>query len=109
MFAGSPIQAQRVASHQSMFGSPQARNDAVDAVKYWGRVCFVGEGNTTTFDISPQIIHKQITIHGSWTFSTGGLAEVADYVVERNVPLDDLITHSFRLDQAELEKMIQAG
>jgi len=76
------------------------RNDAVDAAKYWGRVCFVGEGNTTTFDISPQIIHKQLTIYGSWTFSTGGLAEVAEFVVERNVPLDDLITQRFKLDQA---------
>ena len=33
-------------------------------------------------------------------FSTGGLAEVADFVVERNVPLDDLITQRFQLDQA---------
>ena len=81
-------------------GISQVRNDAVDAVKYWGRVCFVGEGNTTKFDVSPQIIHKQLTIYGSWTFSTGGLAEVADFVVERNVPLDDLITQRFQLDQA---------
>lgn len=81
-------------------GIPQVRNDAVDAARYWGRVCFVGEGNTTTFNISPQIIHKQLTIYGSWTFSTAGLAEVADFVVERDVPMDDLITHRFRLDQA---------
>ena len=48
-------------------GNPEARVNAVRAARIWGRVCFVGEGNTTTFDISPDIIHKQLTIHGSWT------------------------------------------
>lgn len=81
-------------------GIPEVRLQAVDSAKLWGRVCFVGEGNTTTFDVSPQIIHKQLTIYGSWTFSTGGLAEVAQFVVDRQVPLRDLITHTFALDQA---------
>ena len=81
-------------------GIPEARINAVDSAMLWGKVCFVGEGNTTTFDVSPQIIHKQLTIYGSWTFSLGGLAEVADFVVERNVPLLDLITHRFTLEQA---------
>ncbi len=81
-------------------GIPQARINAVDSAKLWGRVCFVGEGNTTTFDVSAQIIHKQLTIYGSWTFSTGGLAEVARFVVERDVPLTDLVTHRYRLEDA---------
>jgi threonine dehydrogenase-like Zn-dependent dehydrogenase len=81
-------------------GIPEVRLNAVDSARLWGRVCFVGEGNTTTFDVSPQIIHKQLTIYGSWTFSLSGLAEVANFVVERHVPLKDLITHRFTLDQA---------
>jgi threonine dehydrogenase-like Zn-dependent dehydrogenase len=81
-------------------GIPQARINAVDSAKLWGRVCFVGEGNTTTFDVSAQIIHKQLTIYGSWTFSTGGLAEVTRFVVERDVPLTDLVTHRYRLEDA---------
>ena len=81
-------------------GVPQVRINAVDSARLWGKVCFVGEGNTTTFDVSAQIIHKQLTIHGSWTFSLGGLAEVARFVVERDVPLNDLITHRFRLEEA---------
>jgi threonine dehydrogenase-like Zn-dependent dehydrogenase len=76
----------------------------------WGRVCFVGEGNTTTFDISPQIIHKQLTIYGSWTFSLDGLAEVARFVVERRVPMNDLITHRFALQEAvEAYKLFDSG
>ncbi len=82
-------------------GIPEARINAVDSTRYWGRVCFVGEGNTTTFDISAQIIHKQLTIYGSWTFSLAGLAEAANFVVEREAPLKKLITHRYRLGQAD--------
>ncbi len=82
-------------------GIPQARINAVDSARYWGRVCFVGEGNTTTFDVSAQIIHKQLTIYGSWTFSLAGLAEAANFVVDRGAPLDRLITHRYALDQAD--------
>ena len=80
-------------------GIPEVRNNALDAAMLWGRVCFVGERNPTTFDVSRQIIHKQLTVYGSWTFSLSGLAEVAQFVVDRQVPLKDLITHRFPLDQ----------
>ena len=82
-------------------GIPQVRNDALNSVRNWGRVCFVGEGNPTSFDISGQIIHRQLTIYGSWTFSLSGLDEAARFVVDRDVPLDKLITHHYSLDQAE--------
>ena len=82
-------------------GIPEVRIQAVDSAKYWGKVCFVGEGNTTTFDISRQIIHKQLTVLGSWTFSQSGLADVAKFVVERKSPMSKLITHTFSLDEAQ--------
>ena len=82
-------------------GIPEVRIQAVDSAKYWGKVCFVGEGNTTTFDVSRQIIHKQLTILGSWTFSQAGLSEVANFVVQRNSPMDKLITHTYGLDEAQ--------
>ncbi|HEX2185157.1 MAG TPA: zinc-binding dehydrogenase [Chloroflexota bacterium] len=82
-------------------GQPEARVNAVRSARVFGRVCFVGEGNTTTFDVSPQIIHKQLTIYGSWTFSTVGMEECARFVVDRKVPLDAIITHRFSLDEAE--------
>ena len=82
-------------------GIPDVRIQAVDSVRVWGRVCFVGEGNTTTFDISGQIIHRQLTVYGSWTFSIGGLAEVAQYVVENDIPIDKLITHTYPFEEIE--------
>ena len=81
-------------------GIPEVRNDAMDSVRNWGRVCLVGEGGETSFDVSRQIIHRQLTIYGSWTFSLGGLAEVVEFVDERKVPMSDLITHSFPLERA---------
>ena len=82
-------------------GNPEARVNAVKSARTFGRACFVGEGNTTTFEVSPQIIHKQLTIYGSWTFSTVGMEECARFVVDRKVPLRELITHTFSLAEAD--------
>jgi len=72
----------------------------VRSARVWGRACFVGEGGTVTLEPSPDIIHKQLTIYGSWTFSTVGLDACARFVVDRAIPLRRLITHRYRLDQA---------
>ena len=91
-------------------GIPQVRNNAVNSAKRWGRVCFVGEGGDTTFDVSAQIIRKQLTIYGSWTFSIDGLAEVVEFVVDRRVHVRDLITHRFPLDRAaEAYRLFDGG
>ena len=82
-------------------GQAPARVNAVKSAQMWGRVCFVGEGNTTTFEISPDIIHKQLTIYGSWTFSSVGQAECTQFILDRHLPLSKLLTHRFTLDQAE--------
>src|SRR5881296_4705935 len=82
-------------------GNPDARVAAVKSAATWGRVCFVGEGNTTTFDISQDMIRKQLTIHASWTFSSIGQEECARFIAERKIPLKRLLTHRFTLEQAE--------
>jgi len=81
-------------------GIPAVRVDAMKSTGIWGRLCFVGIGGETTIDISGQVINKQLTLYGSRTFSIGGLAEVADFVVDRGVPLKELITHRFPLEEA---------
>ena len=82
-------------------GNPEARVAAVRSAATWGRVAFVGEGNTTTFDISQDMIRRQLTIHASWTFSSAGQAECARFVADRRIPLDRLLTHRFTLEQAD--------
>jgi threonine dehydrogenase-like Zn-dependent dehydrogenase len=81
-------------------GQPEARANAVKSARMWGRVVFVGEGNTVTLDVSPDVIHKQLTIYGSWTFSSVGQAECARFILDHEIDLSQLLTHKFSLDQA---------
>jgi threonine dehydrogenase-like Zn-dependent dehydrogenase len=82
-------------------GVAEARVAAVRSAGTWGRVCFVGEGGTTTFDISQQMLRRQLTIHASWTFSAMGQAECARFVVDKKIPLKTIFTHRFKLEEAD--------
>ncbi len=82
-------------------GAAAARAAAVRAVRSWGTACFVGEGGHVTLDVSPDMLRRQVTVIGSWTFSTIGQAECADFVAARGVAVEKLFTHHWRLDQAE--------
>ena len=67
----------------------------------WGKACFVGEGGEVTLDVSSDLLRRQVTLIGSWTFSTVGQAECARYIADRGIEVDRLFTHRWRLDQAE--------
>jgi threonine dehydrogenase-like Zn-dependent dehydrogenase len=82
-------------------GTPAGRLAAVRGARTWGTVCFVGEGDSVTLDVSPDMLRKQLTIIGSWTFSTTGQAECASFVADRKIAVDHLFTHRWRLDQAD--------
>src|SRR5574337_1254665 len=82
-------------------GNPEARVAALRSTQTWGRVCFVGEGNPTTFDVSQDMIRRQLTIVASWTFSLVGQWECARFIAERKLPLQRLLTHRFSLEQAD--------
>lgn len=79
----------------------EARRQAVQCVRTWGRACFVGEGGNVALDVSPDLLRRQVTLIGSWTFSTSGQKDCADFIAERGVDVDALFTHRWRLDQAE--------
>ena len=82
-------------------GAAAARKAAVRATRVWGKVCFVGEGGEVTLDVSPEVLRRQLTIIGSWTFSRFGQADCARFVAERGIAVDALFTHRYRLDEAE--------
>ena len=81
-------------------GAPAARLAAVRGARTWGTVCFVGEGNDVTLDVSRDLIRKQLTIIGSWTFSAVGQAECARFVADNKIPLERIFTHRYNLDEA---------
>jgi threonine dehydrogenase-like Zn-dependent dehydrogenase len=73
----------------------------VRATRSWGTACFVGERGQVTLDVSPDLLRRQITLVGSWTFSRQGQAECAEFVADHNIPVEKLFTDRWRLDQAE--------
>ena len=81
--------------------APAARAASVRATRTWGRVCYVGEGGSVTLDVSPDLLRKQITLLGSWTFSKTGQADCARFIAEHGVPVDKLITHRFKVEEGE--------
>jgi threonine dehydrogenase-like Zn-dependent dehydrogenase len=82
-------------------GAPEGRVTAVRGARAWGTVCLVGEGGSVTIDVSPDMLRKQLTIIGSWTFSKVGQADCARFVADRRIQVDDLFTHRWTLGQAE--------
>jgi threonine dehydrogenase-like Zn-dependent dehydrogenase len=90
-------------AHLSLDASsaPSARQQAVQCVRTWGKACFVGEGNTVTLDVSSDLLRRQVTIIGSWTFSTVGQAECARFIADRGVDVDKLFTHRWNLEDAQ--------
>lgn len=81
-------------------GNPNARVAAVKSTRTFGTMCFVGEGGTVTLDVSNDIIRRQLTMLGSWTFSKTGQLDCAEFIAKHKVPVEKLITHRFKLDQA---------
>lgn len=83
-------------------GNPDARLAAVRSTRTWGTVGLVGEGKELTVDVSQHLIRRQLTLMGSWTFSTVIQAECARFIVDRRIPVEKVFTHRYkRLDQAE--------
>jgi threonine dehydrogenase-like Zn-dependent dehydrogenase len=82
-------------------GAPEGRVMAVRAARPWGTVCFVGEGGAVTLDVSRDLLRKQLTVIGSWTFSTIGQSDCARFVAERKIAVDRLFTHRWQLTQAD--------
>ena len=80
--------------------SADARRQAVQCVRTWGKACLVGEGGQMTLDVSPDMLRRQVTLIGSWTFSTVGQAECAKFIADRGVDVDKLFTERWKLDQA---------
>ncbi len=81
--------------------APEGRISAIRSAKVWGTMCFVGEQRDVTIDVSPDVLRKQLTMVGSWTFSVIGQSECARFIVEREIPVDRLFTDRWKLDQAD--------
>ncbi|MGA2182331.1 MAG: zinc-binding dehydrogenase [Bryobacteraceae bacterium] len=87
-----------------------ARTTAIRATRKWGKMVMLGEGGTVEFNPSPDIIHDQKTIYGSWVTSTWLMEELVERLVRWNLHPADLITHRFSLDRvSEAYSLMASG
>lgn len=81
-------------------GHPDARHLALASTAFGGRSAFVGEGGQVTFDVSPMLIHKQITLHGSWVTSLGHMRDLLGHLARWQLHPERIVTHRFPLEDA---------
>ena len=81
-------------------GAPAGQNLALDAAAKQGRVAFVGESRATQINPSDQIIRKLLTVVGGWYFPLFEWSEIVRLVLGRQLPVEDLVTHRFDIDDA---------
>ncbi|MEZ5666101.1 MAG: alcohol dehydrogenase catalytic domain-containing protein [Alphaproteobacteria bacterium] len=83
-------------------GNEAAQNMALDATMPFGKVAFIGEAARTTIRPSEQLLRKQLTLFGSWYFSTHEYDDILRTIQEKDIDLAVLATHRFALDDAEI-------
>ena len=80
-------------------GASPAARDALHVLATWGVACWVGVGSTIQFDLSEHL-YRQVTALTSWALSIPAMHGCANFVVEREIDLDTLFTHTWTLAQA---------
>jgi threonine dehydrogenase-like Zn-dependent dehydrogenase len=91
-------------------GSAPGRSTALAGLRRWGRMAFVGEGGEMSFDVSHDVIHRQLTLVGSWVSSVGRMAELVERLAVWDLHPEVVVTHRFGLDQAdEAYRLVDGG
>jgi threonine dehydrogenase-like Zn-dependent dehydrogenase len=82
-------------------GHTLGRQLAIRATRQWGKMVMLGEGGTVEFNPSPDIIHDQISIHGSWVTNLWRMEELVERLARWGIHPEDLVTHRFELKDAD--------
>jgi threonine dehydrogenase-like Zn-dependent dehydrogenase len=82
-------------------GAAPARRAAVRCVRTWGTACYVGEGGDVTLEVSPDLLRRQVTLIGSWTFSAMGMLECARFIADNKIDLERIFTHRWHIEQVD--------
>ena len=80
-------------------GAASARALALAGTRRWGRCVMVGEGGRLEIDVSPALIHPQITVIGSWVTSLGRMEELVERLDRWALHPDQTVTDTFPLDR----------
>lgn len=81
-------------------GGEIPRTQAVHSTSVWGRIALVAVGGQLTLDAMKDLIGKQRTVLGSFTFSEVEMKECAEFIANHGIQVDRLFTDHWKLDQA---------
>jgi threonine dehydrogenase-like Zn-dependent dehydrogenase len=81
-------------------GTADGRRLGIESARRWGRCVLVGEGGRLEVAASPQLIHNQLTLMGSWVTSIGHMDELARKLVAWGLHPEVTVTHRFALADA---------
>ena len=81
-------------------GSPAGRLLALHGARRWGRCVLVGEGGRLEVEASPVLIHRQLTVMGSWVTSIGRMEELVEHLVRWDLHPERVVTDLFPLAEA---------
>jgi len=92
-------------------GNSVAQRNALDSIKPYGKVALVGVNmGELTLKPTEQILLKQAEIIGIRMFNIRTYPEMTKFMIERKVPLEKVVTHKFRIEEAsEAFKLFDAG
>jgi threonine dehydrogenase-like Zn-dependent dehydrogenase len=91
-------------------GSAAGRALAVRAARRYGRCVLVGEGGRLELDASPDVIHQQLRIEGSWVTSTWRMQELVENLARWRLHPEIVVTGRYPLaDAAEAYQEADAG
>ena len=90
-------------------GAAPARLLALQGTRDWGRCAYVGEGGAVSFEVSKYLIHKQITLFGSWVTSLKHLEELVERIDRWGIHPDCTSAHRLPLSLADEAYKLAAG
>lgn len=76
-------------------GHPAGRSVALKSLRVRGRLALVGEGGQMTLDVSDDVLHKQITISGSWVTSVSGMTRIAETLARQGLHPERLVSDRY--------------
>jgi threonine dehydrogenase-like Zn-dependent dehydrogenase len=82
-------------------GSGVARVFALENTRTWGPLRIRRRSGQITFAVSELLIHKQITLYGSWVTSLRHMEELLEHLVRWDLHPDRIVTHRYSLEQAD--------
>lgn len=82
-------------------GGDIPKQQAVRCTRAWGRIALVAVGGNLNVDGMKDVIGKQRTILGSYTFSEVSMKDCVHFIADHGVEVDRLFTDRWQLEQAD--------